>query len=83
LAAFLSELKTSFRRLPGEVPRFLLFESAGTSNAMLDCVGRRLGLSPVADSDPLTLKFDSVSTCELSGFEASTDAVLINGEDEV
>lgn len=38
--AFLSELKASLNRLPGDALRRLLFGSAGTSNARLDWVGR-------------------------------------------
>jgi hypothetical protein len=79
-------LKASLNRLPGDALRRLLFESVGTSNAKLDCVGRLERRSSWFDSDPVALGpliADSTSACEPSVSAASTELVLINGEDDV
>jgi len=86
LGAFLSELKASLKRLPGDTLRLLLLESSGTSNARLDCVGRLDFRSDGFDSDPVALGpliADSVSARASPVCPASTEVVFINGEDEV
>lgn len=86
IGAFFSEVNASLKRRPGDGLRFLLEESSGTSNAKLDCVGRldfrSLGFDPeLVMLGPLTA--DSVSPCDSSKCAASTEAVLINGEEVV
>lgn len=83
LGAFLSALKASLKRRPGDTLRFLLDESSG---AKLDCVGRLDLRSLGFDSEPVMLgplTADSVSPCDWSKCAASTEAVLINGEEVV
>lgn len=89
-AFFLSdEPNASLSRLPGEVLRRLLPVSAGTSSVMLDRVSglERLSIGSLgANSDPVALvplTADPGSASVASVSPASTEVVLMSGEEEV
>lgn len=84
---FLSELKTSLKRRPGDgegLRRLLL--PVGTSKVILDSMPDLGGSSLVADSDPVALwplTADSTSARTPSDSGAPTDVVVMRGEEEV
>jgi hypothetical protein len=86
--SFLSDvLKASLKRLPGEALRRLLLESPGMSSVILDwipCLGTRSSESDLSEPVALgPLAADSGSPCVPWLSAASTEVVLMRGEEEV
>jgi hypothetical protein len=80
-------LKASLKRLPGEALRRLLLESPGMSSVILDwipCLGTRSSESDLSEPVALgPLAADSGSPCVPWLSAASTEVVLMRGEEEV
>lgn len=84
--SFLSALKAPLKLRLEDKLRVFPDESLGILNAKLESVGRLDCRSLGFGSEPVALGpliADSASACESPVYAASTDAVLINGEDEV
>lgn len=85
-AGFLSELKASLKRLPGETLRRFPLGSAGTSSVPLDRVPGRWRFSLELDSDPFALGpliAEPMSAWFTAESGESTDDVLMRGEEDV
>lgn len=84
-AGFLSELKASLMRLPGDTLRRFPLGSAGTSSVTLDRVPGRwrpsLELSDSFVLGPLTV--EPISAWFTAGSGESTDVALMRGEEDV